>query len=198
MTLRRTTCPQCRKKFTAEEKAERRKIHPECINAYAEAEEKRAERRDEKERKAKIKVERAVDRKKREKLKPTSKWEAECRAIVQAIARLRDKDDGCISCHMSANYGGVWHGSHFRSHGAASAVQFHLWNIHKACAQCNLFKSGNIAAYRPRLVEKIGQEKVDWLMSQNQIVRHDVDYYKRFKAVMGRKLRRMEKKLKGN
>jgi len=144
--------------------------------------------------KAKNRAEREQFRERKERAKRTSKWEEECRTIVQAIARIRDKDDGCISCHMSANYGGAWHGSHFRSHGAASAVQFHLWNIHKACAQCNLFKSGNIAAYRPRLVEKIGQEKVDWLMSQNQIVRHNVDYYKRFKAVMGKRLRRLEKR----
>lgn len=191
-------CKHCRVKFTEEARARHQRLHPECIEPWMLAFQEKQKRKAVAERKAKIKVERAVDRATREKLKPTSKWEAECRAIVQAIARLRDKDDGCISCHMSANYGGVWHGSHFRSHGAASAVQFHLWNIHKACAQCNLFKSGNIAAYRPRLVEKIGQDKVDWLMSQNQIVRHDVDYYKRFKAVMGRKLRRMEKQLKGN
>lgn len=195
MTLSRlpTRCAHCREKFSAEDKALHRRIHPACIPAYADAQEAKATRKAEKQARMAAKVEKALDRKKKEKLKPTSKWEAECRTIVQAIARIRDKDDGCISCHMPANYGGAWHGSHFRSHGAASAVQFHLWNIHKACAQCNLFKSGNIAEYQPRLVEKIGQEKVDWLMSQNQIVRHPVDYYKRFKAVMGKRLRRLQK-----
>lgn len=198
MTLSRfpTRCKHCKVKFTAEERGKR--LHNECIEPWTAAFQEKQKRKADAERKAKLKVEHAVDRKTRERLKKTSEWEAECRAIVQAIARIRDKDDGCISCHMPANYGGAWHGSHFRSHGAASAVQFHLWNIHKSCAQCNLFKSGNIATYRPRLVEKIGQEKVDWLMSQNQIVRHPVDYYKRFKSVMGKRLRRMEKQLKGN
>lgn len=129
----------------------------------------------------------------KERIKKTSKWEEECRTIVQAIARLRDRHDGCISCHLPASWGGQWHGSHFRSHGAASAVQFHLWNIHKACSSCNRDKGGNVIEYRPRLVEKIGQDRVDWLMAQNQTVRHDVDYYKRFKKVMGKRLRRMEK-----
>jgi len=146
--------------------------------------------------KAKNSQERAQFKERKEKLKKTSEWEAECRAIVQAIARIRDKDDGCISCHLPATWGGQWHGSHFRSHGAASAVQFHLWNIHKSCSSCNRDKGGNIIEYRPRLVEKIGQEKVDWLMSQNQIVRHTVDYYKRFKAVMGKRLRRLQKRTK--
>jgi hypothetical protein len=130
-------------------------------------------------------------------LKTVSEWESECRAIVQAIARIRDRKDGCISCHVGPNYGGRWHGSHFRSVGACSALQFHLWNIHKACAQCNLHKSGNIAAYRPRLVEKIGQDKVDWIESQNQIAKRSgpayIEYLKRFKKVMGKRLRRMEK-----
>jgi hypothetical protein len=133
----------------------------------------------------------------KEKLKKPSEWEEECRAIVQKIARLRDRHDGCISCHMGANYGGQWHGSHFRPAGNNSAVQFHLWNIHKACAQCNLFKGGNIAAYRPRLVEKIGAARVEWLEGQNQVVKGDVAYLKRFKAVMGKKLRRLEKRIKG-
>ncbi|MDQ0022919.1 hypothetical protein J2X90_000705 [Variovorax paradoxus] len=146
--------------------------------------------------KAKNRDEREQFKARKEKAKRTSKWEEECRAIVQKIARIRDRNDGCISCHLPATWGGQWHGSHFRSHGAASAVQFHLWNIHKSCSSCNRDKGGNIIAYRPRLVEKIGQEKVDWLMSQNQIVRHPVEYYKRFKAVMGKRLRRLEKRIK--
>lgn len=145
--------------------------------------------------KAAKQAEKAKDKERGEKLKKTAQWEAECRAIVQKIARIRDRNDGCISCDLPASWDGQWHGSHFRSHGAASAVQFHLWNIHKACQPCNHRKSGNLEGYRPRIIEKIGQERVDWLLRQNQIVRHDVDYYKRFKAVMGKRLRRMEKRI---
>ena len=130
-------------------------------------------------------------------LKTPSKHEAECRTIVQKMARIRDRHDGCISCHMPANYGGQWHGSHFRPAGNNAAVQFHLWNIHKSCAQCNLFKGGNLGAYRPRLVEKIGADRVEWLESQNQSVKTNVPYLIRFKAVMGKRLRRIEKQLKG-
>ena len=145
---------------------------------------------------AQKKVEKAKDKVTREKLKKKSAWEEECRAIVQKIARIRDRNDGCISCHLPANWGGQWHGSHFRSHGAASAVQFHLWNIHKSCSSCNRDKGGNIIDYRPRLIAKIGQDRVDWLMAQNKTVRLDMDYYKRFKAVMGKRLRRLEKLMK--
>ena len=140
-------------------------------------------------------AERLETRARREKIKTTAKWEDECRAIVQKIARIRDRNDGCISCDRPASWDGQWHGSHYRSHGAASAVQFHLWNIHKACWICNKLYSGRINQYEPRLIAKIGQEKVDWLNAQNHVVRHDVDYYKRFKRVMGKRLRRLEKRL---
>ncbi len=141
-------------------------------------------------------IDRAITRKRKEALKTPTEWEQECRAIVQKIARLRDCNDGCISCHVGPNYGGVWHGSHFRPAGNNAAVQFHLWNIHKACEQCNFFKGGNLGPYRVRLVEKIGADRVEWLESQKQPVKTNVDYLKRFKAVMGKRLRRMEKRLK--
>ena len=140
--------------------------------------------------------ERKADAIKREAQKRPSELEAECRAIVQKIARIRDRNDGCISCHMPANYTGAWHGSHFRPAGNNAAVQFHLWNIHKSCAQCNLFKGGNLSAYRPRLVEKIGSDRVEWLERQNHVVKTNKTYLIRFKRVMGKRLRRIEKQIK--
>jgi hypothetical protein len=132
----------------------------------------------------------------KEKAEFQARKDAIKRDIVQAIARIRDRHDGCISCHMGANYGGRWHGSHFRPAGNNSAVQFHLWNINKACAQCNLFKGGNVTAYRPRLVEKIGEDRVKWLESQNQVAKYTREYLLRFKKVMGKRLRRTERAAK--
>jgi hypothetical protein len=140
-------------------------------------------------------AEKASDKERKEKLKTRTEWEQECKAIVQKIARLRDRDDGCISCHMGPDYQGQWHGSHYRPAGNNSAVELHLWNIHKSCAQCNKFKGGNIAGYRPRLVEKIGADRVAWLDSQTQVTRRTIEYLKRFKSVMGKRLRRMEKRI---
>lgn len=140
-------------------------------------------------------AERAMTRKRREDAKPRAKWLAECQAIVNKMVRLRDADRGCISCDRPASWGGQWHASHLRSVGAASAVRFHLWNIHKGCSICNNHLSGNIAEYLPRVRARIGDDKVDWLYAQNDLVRHDVAYLARFKAVMGKRLKRMEKAL---
>lgn len=187
--MKQKTCRQCKTKFVPA-----RPLQAVCgLNCSME----RAKKKREKEQARIAADDRREDRAKRERMKTPTELEQECRAIVQKIARLRDRHDGCISCHMGENYGGRWHGSHFRPAGNNSAVQFHLWNIHKACAQCNLFKGGNVAAYRPRLVEKIGADRVDWLESQTQVVKRDVGYLRRFKAVMGKRLRRVEKRIKG-
>ena len=139
------------------------------------------------------KQERESIKQRKEKIKTRQEWLAECQAIANRYARIRDAKDGCISCDKPSTWPGQWHGSHFRSVGAASAVRLNLWNIHKACSVCNHHLSGNVAEYRPRLVEKIGLAKVEWLESQNQLVRYDIEYLKRYKKVIGKRLKRMEK-----
>lgn len=130
-----------------------------------------------------------------DELKPISHIEEECRKIVQKIARVRDRNDGCISCHMGPNYDGQWHGSHYRAHGGCSSLQFHLWNIHKSCAQCNLFKGGNKDGYIRGLLDKpgYGRERIEWLDAQPKSKRFSREYLYRFKEVMGKRLRRMRK-----
>jgi hypothetical protein len=134
------------------------------------------------------------DRAKRESLKTRSEWAAEAQREVNRYVRLRDVHLGCVSCDKPANWDGQWHASHFRSVGAASAVRFNLWNIHKSCSVCNNWKSGNLSEYEPRLRQKIGDEKVDWLRSQNQLTTYSIEYLKRLKAVMKKKANRLEKK----
>ncbi len=186
-------CKHCKQRLPAD--MARHVLHPECIDPWVAIQrEKQARARIKAEKVRQVKEKRET-KKALEKFKTPTEWETECRAIVQEIARLRDRHDGCISCHVGPNYGGRWNGSHFRPAGNNAAVQFHLWNIHKACAQCNLFKGGNISAYRPRLVEKIGADRVAWLESQNQPVKTNVAYLVRFKAVMGKRLLRMKKRI---
>lgn len=140
-------------------------------------------------------AERAMTRARREAVKTRAKWLAECQAIVNKIVRIRDAHLGCVSCDRGPAWDGQWHASHLRSVGAASAVRFHLWNIHRACSICNNHLSGNIAEYLPRVRARIGDDRVDWLYAQNQIVKHDVAYLARFKAVMGKRLKRMERRI---
>ena len=191
MTFRSTTCPHCRAKL---EQGQR--IHAACIDGFAEAQAAKAARTADKEARAAAKVERADIKKRKEAIKSRAKWLAECQAIVNRYVRLRDKDLPCCSCDRPASWDGQWHASHYRSVGAASAVRFNLWNIHKGCSICNNYLSGNIANYRPRIIERIGVDRFDWLEGQNQLATYSVDYLERFKEVMGKRLKRLEAKLK--
>lgn len=186
-------CKHCKERMP-EDKA-KHVLHEECVDAWWAIQREKQERARVKGAKARAAKEKRDTKTALEKFKTPTQWESECKDIVQEIARLRDRNDGCISCHVGPNYGGRWHGSHFRPAGNNAAVQFHLWSIHKACAQCNLFKGGNISAYRPRLVEKIGADRVEWLESQTHAVKTNVAYLERFKAVMGKRLRRMKKRI---
>ena len=140
-------------------------------------------------------LERKRDREARERIKPRAKWLKEAEHAVNRYVRLRDAHLGCVSCDKPASWGGQWHASHFRSVGAASAVRFHLWNIHKACSVCNKHLSGNLAEYEPRLRALIGSERVDWLRSQNHLADYPIEYLSRLKRLFNRKANRLEKRL---
>ncbi len=184
--LREKPCRVCRQPFTP-----RRRIQPCC--GYS-CEVKAATAAVEKKQAKAAKEDRKQTRAQLEALKSISDLEADCRKIVQKIARIRDRNDGCISCHMGPEYRGQWHGSHYRSHGGCSSLQMHLWNIHKACAQCNLFKGGNREGFVQGLLMKpgYGRERLDWLDSQPKSRRFERHYLLRFKAVMGKRMRRLE------
>ena len=130
----------------------------------------------------------------KEAIKKPQEWFNECKTIAQKYARIRDFADGCISCDKGVNWWGQWHGSHFMPAGNNKAVALNLLNIHKACSECNNHKSGNLIEYQDRLIKKIGIEKVEWLKSQKQPHRFDVDYLRRYKKVIGKRLRRLEKR----
>lgn len=172
-------CPVCGKEFTPARPMQS-VCSPRCAHGLV--------------KKKKLEASQEFKRRK-QAIKKVSDLESECRTIVQAIARIRDKDDGCISCHMGPNYDGQWHGSHYRAHGGCSSLQFHLWNIHKSCAQCNLFKGGNKEGYIKGLLAKpgYGKERLEWLDNQPKSKRFDREYLERFKVVMGKRLRRLKK-----
>ena len=149
-------------------------------------------------KRAKVEAKKAQDKADKARLaalQPMQHWLKKAEKAVNEYVRYRDHGLGCISCDKPATWGGQWHASHFRSVAAASAVRFNLWNVHKACSQCNLFLSGNVAAYTPAIVAKIGQERVDWLKAQNQRTTYTREYLERLAAVMRRKSNRLKKRL---
>ena len=144
----------------------------------------------------KAKADRKELREGREKQKTRTDWMREAQTAVNKYVRMRDAHLGCVSCDKPASWGGQWHASHFRSVGAASSLRFNLWNIHKSCSVCNNWKSGNLIDYEPRLKEKIGDERVDWLRAQNQRVEYSIEYLRRLKKVFTKRAKLQEERMR--
>lgn len=186
---RRKRCPECRVMFAPARSGQAVCGEINCAIAHGQSEKGRAIAG-----KALAEVGRREIKVRKEALKSRSDHAKEAQAVINRYVRLRDAHLGCISCDKPASWGGQWHCSHFRSVGAAAHLRFNLWNMNKSCSQCNAHLSGNIMVYRPRLVEKIGAEKVEWLECNQDLVRHEIPYLKRLKAIFTKKARRIEHK----
>ena len=44
-------------------------------------------------------------------------------------------------------------------------MRFDEFNVHASCAQCNNWKSGNIAGYTPELIDRIGESEFQRIKS---------------------------------
>jgi hypothetical protein len=71
---------------------------------------------------------------------------------------------------------------HYLSTGASPELRYEPLNVHKQCEHCNSYLSGNIAKYRPRLIEKIGLKAVEWLESKHEPQKYTIDSLKALKA----------------
>jgi hypothetical protein len=120
-------------------------------------------------------------------IKPKSKWLSELQRSFNQYIKLRDDGNECIACKtltvgsVGGYRGGCgWHAGHYHSVGSSSYLRFNLWNVHLECYRCNVQLSGNIGEYTPRLIEKIGQEKFDWLLRHKYETKsYDVEWIKR-------------------
>lgn len=90
---------------------------------------------------------------------PTPKLKLKAQTVFNAFIRKRDEGLPCISC---GSYNTA-HASHFMSAGNYNYLRFNEDNVHLSCVKCNTFLHGNLIEYRKRLIQKIGQERVEYL-----------------------------------
>jgi hypothetical protein len=93
--------------------------------------------------------------------KSKSDWAKEAQREFNKFIRLRDAELPCVSCLR--NHSGQYQAGHYKTVGAHPELRFNEDNCHKQCAPCNNHLSGNIAHYRPNLIDIIGQSRVDAL-----------------------------------
>jgi hypothetical protein len=101
-------------------------------------------------------------------------WKFKAQEYCNAYIRKRDGNI-CISCGKVANKP---HAGHYKPMGNNPAIRYHELNLNVQCYSCNVARSGNLTAYRPALIDKIGLEKVEWLESQKQPYDWSIDELK--------------------
>lgn len=142
-----------------------------CLDPICIAEQKRQDRI--------ARMERKTIRAKREALKSKAEYMREAQAEFNRYIRLRDDKEPCISCGRF--HQGQYHAGHYRTTKSAPELRFEPLNVWKQCMPCNAHLSGNIIEYRKNLIQKIGQEKVEWLEGPHAPKHYTIDDLKQIK-----------------
>lgn len=121
------------------------------------------------------------------KLKSRSDWLKDTQVVFNKYIRLRDQDDGCISCGSKS--ASAYHAGHYRSIGSAGHLRFNEQNCHRQCAACNTHLSGNLIRYRLGLIRKIGILAVETLESDNDTIKLTIDEIKAIKKLFSDKIK---------
>lgn len=172
-------CCECKAVFEKQRPAQKICGKLVCMMTFANKSKAKREKVDRKETKAKL-----------DAIKPKSYYVKQAQTAVNAFIRARDKGNACISC--GRHHEGAWHAGHYRSTGAAPELRFEELNIHLQCAPCNTHLSGNIVNYRPRLIQKIGIERVEWVEGKHDAKKYTVDDLKELAKTYKNKLKMLE------
>lgn len=167
MTFRRTRCPHCKAKLETGQR-----IHPDCIEPWAEAQAAKKEREAEKKARMAARVERAETKRRKEAIKTIPELTREAQIAFNAFIRARDQASGypCISSGRPLDWSGnAVDAGHYRSTGAAPHLRFNEDNCHAQSKFDNLWLAGNAVDYRIKLIERIGIDRVEALEADNLI-----------------------------
>lgn len=167
MTMRRSLCPHCRKRLEPDQR-----IHPACIDGYAEAEQAKADRVKARKARELAKLDRALVRQRKAALKTIPDLIKEAQSAFNAYIRGRDQNKPCICCGRplgDGDVGGAFDCGHYRSTGSAPHLRFNEQNAHAQRKACNRWGAGRAVDYRIGLVARIGAAAVEALEADNAV-----------------------------
>jgi hypothetical protein len=148
----------------------------ECAIAHGQS-----ERGQETARKALADIGRRDIKVRKEALKSRADHLKDTQHAFNAWIRQRDIGQPCISCGTTADV--QYCAGHYRTTAACPELRFEPLNVNLQCNRnCNMGKSGNLLGYRPRLLEKIGAEKLEWLEGSHAPKKYTIDELKALTA----------------
>lgn len=181
---REKKCKGCREPFMPA-RALQVACSPDCARLVAQRGREKAEKRA-------ATIEKQKTRAALEALKTVPQLIAEADRAFCAWVRARDAGKPCICCGATAKSssltGGEWDAGHYRSRGAASHLRYHEDNAHAQLKQCNR-RAFDVAAYRARLIERIGLARVEALEDDNGTHKWTRDELREIRDRYRRKLR---------
>jgi hypothetical protein len=189
--LRRTRCPLCKNKLL-----EGQRIHPECIDGWAERQAAKAKAAALKADAKRRKVDRATDRARRRALETIPELIKAAQKEFNAYIRQRDKDQPCICCGRPLNdagVGGAFDCGHYRSVGSASHLRFNELNAHGQTKHCNRYGSGRAVDYRIGLIARVGLDAVEALENDNKPHKWTADELRQIRDTYKARLKAMKK-----
>jgi hypothetical protein len=176
----------CRKKFTPFRDTQTVCDYV-CANNYqAQLREKKAKEEQQGWKKRKAETE--------ERLKTWMDYFQEALNLFNEFIRLRDKDKDCISCGAKAGTYRISSG-HFHPQGTYKSTALNEDNAHGQCwFNCNKNKHGNLSEYRPRLIERIGIDRVNEIdRLKNETIKRTIPELQQLKAHYRRKINELKK-----
>lgn len=162
-------------------------VHGKAANDAAKAEKQRKEK---KRRMEQEKADRKRQAERRQAVKPLRYFIKQAQHAFNEFIRYRDRHLTCVSCDR--HHEGQYHAGHFRTTGANPELRFNEDNCHKQCSVCNNHLSGNLTAYRPALIAKIGQARFDALMGPHALPKWTRDDYIRIRDEYRAKLKALK------
>ena len=172
-------CPHCKRKMDAGQR-----IHPACIDDFAQAQAAKSARAQAKRVLTAAKVDKALTKKKLDKLKTMGQLTIEAQTAFNAYIRARDYGKPCISSGVAMDWNGNGvDAGHYRSRGSAPHLRFDERNVHAQSKHDNRYLSGNVTGYRIGLIERIGLVRVVQLEADQTLRKYSRDDLKAIKAI---------------
>lgn len=187
-------CPQCRVRFTPEERGLR--IHPDCVDAWYTAHREKQAKKAEAKRKKDAAADKRVTKQKLDGMKTIPMLIKEAQVAFNAFIRTRDAAKPCICCDRplgEGDVGGAYDCGHYRSTGSASHLRFDEFNAHGQRKFCNRWGAGRAVDYRLGLLRRIGVAEVDRLEASNEAHKWQREELIAIKATYAQKLKELRK-----
>jgi len=121
----------------------------------------------------------------------------DCKDIANKIGKLQCFLRGEVYCVTCGATNCKFDGGHFLHASTHSAIRYVTKQINPQCVNCNQYNGGRYKEYKVYMTNRYGTDYVSWLESQNGVTKKfTLQYLQKFKRVMGKKARVLEKRLK--